>query len=103
LSKVKKHLKRFVRAYVIISFLILAFGVGNAAHAVGYPVPRLFQGTRTAIAHVGFSPTVIAVGTERAFISGMPIIERPYRPFHFYGNTVRRRYYRQLYRWLEDF
>lgn len=37
---------------------------------------------------------VIARGAERAAIEATPILERNYRPFHFYGNTVRRRYYR---------
>lgn len=27
-------------------------------------------------------------------LDAMPIVERPYRPFHFYGNAVRRAYYR---------
>ena len=30
----------------------------------------------------------------RKEIREMPILERPSRPGHFYGNTVRRRYYR---------
>jgi hypothetical protein len=37
---------------------------------------------------------VIARGSERAKIESTPILERPYRPLHFYGNTVRRRHYR---------
>lgn len=37
---------------------------------------------------------VIARGAERAKIESTPILERPYRPLHFYGNTVRRRHYR---------
>lgn len=37
---------------------------------------------------------VIARGSERARIESTPILERPYRPLHFYGNTVRRRHYR---------
>lgn len=37
---------------------------------------------------------VIARGEERERIENTPILERPYRPLHFYGNTVRRRHYR---------
>jgi len=41
----------------------------------------------------GWSGNVIAVGPQRARIEATPIIYRNYRPFHFYGNTVRRRHY----------
>ncbi len=37
---------------------------------------------------------VVRVGEDREAIKSMPITERPYRPLHFYGNTVRRVYYR---------
>ena len=37
---------------------------------------------------------VIARGAEREKIESTPILDRPYRPLHFYGNTVRRRHYR---------
>ena len=33
-------------------------------------------------------------GEEQVRINSTPVIRRPYRPLHFYGNTVRRRYYR---------
>ena len=39
-------------------------------------------------------PYVIARGDDRARIEATPIEFRPYRPMHFYGNTVRRTYYR---------
>lgn len=42
----------------------------------------------------GWSGSVIASGTERERIEATPIEQRPYRPLHFYGNTVRRQYYR---------
>jgi hypothetical protein len=41
----------------------------------------------------GWSGRVIAFGEQRARIESTPIIYRSYRPLHFYGNTVRRRYY----------
>ena len=42
----------------------------------------------------GWWGVVIATGPDQARIEATPIIRRPYRPLHFYGNTVRRRYYR---------
>ncbi|MFG0290271.1 MAG: hypothetical protein ACF8CQ_18980 [Rhodopirellula sp. JB044] len=42
----------------------------------------------------GWSPVIIARGAYRDQIKSMPIEQRPNRPFHFYGNTVRRRHYR---------
>ena len=47
-----------------------------------------------AQAEPGWSPVVIPTGAYREQIKSMPIEQRPYRPFHFYGNTVRRSYYR---------
>ena len=37
---------------------------------------------------------VIARGEVRREIESTPILERPYRPLHFYGNSVRRAYHR---------
>ena len=37
---------------------------------------------------------VIARGLDRAAIKSIDMLQRPYRPFHFYGNTLRRAYYR---------
>lgn len=42
----------------------------------------------------GWSPVIIPTGQYRSEIKSMPIHERPYRPLHFYGNTVRRNHYR---------
>lgn len=38
----------------------------------------------------GWSPVVIARGEFREQVRSLPIEQRPYRPLHFYGNTVRR-------------
>jgi hypothetical protein len=46
----------------------------------------------TAQAAPGRGP-VIATGAERQQIAATPILDRPYRPLHFYGNTVRRRHH----------
>lgn len=37
---------------------------------------------------------IVAAGELRREIKATPILERPNRPLHFYGNTVRRQYYR---------
>lgn len=37
---------------------------------------------------------IIAHGALKQEIKSTPILERPNRPLHFYGNTVRRQYYR---------
>jgi hypothetical protein len=37
---------------------------------------------------------IVARGELRQQIESTPILERPNRPLHFYGNTVRREYYR---------
>jgi hypothetical protein len=42
----------------------------------------------------GWSGVVIARGEMRRQIEATPILERPYRPLHFYGNAVRRAHYR---------
>lgn len=47
-----------------------------------------------AMAEPGWDPHVIARGQLKQQIEATPILERPYRPLHFYGNTVRREYYR---------
>ena len=39
-------------------------------------------------------PYVVARGQDRVVIQNTPMEYRPYRPFHFYGNTIRRTYYR---------
>jgi hypothetical protein len=45
-------------------------------------------------AEPGWSPIVIPTGEYREQIKSMPIEQRPYRPLHFYGNTIRRNHYR---------
>jgi hypothetical protein len=42
----------------------------------------------------GWLGVVVARGELKEQIEATPILERPNRPFHFYGNTVRRQYYR---------
>jgi hypothetical protein len=42
----------------------------------------------------GWYPYTIARGSDREMIRQTPLLLRPYRPLHFYGNTQRRMYYR---------
>ncbi len=42
----------------------------------------------------GWLGVVVARGELKQWIDATPIVDRPNRPFHFYGNTVRRKYYR---------
>jgi hypothetical protein len=45
-------------------------------------------------ASTGFDPRIVTFGETRQQIQNTPIQERPYRPLHVYGNTVRRRHSR---------
>jgi len=40
----------------------------------------------------GFDPRIVTFGDAREQIKSTPITERPNRPLHVYGNTVRRRH-----------
>ena len=42
----------------------------------------------------GWLGVVFARGDLKKEIDATPILERPYRPLHVYGNTVRRNFYR---------
>ena len=41
----------------------------------------------------GWTDRVLVPAEERAQHDATPIIHRPYRPLHFYGNTIRRLHY----------
>ncbi len=45
-------------------------------------------------AEPSWDPAVIKFGAERQRIRNTDVLHRPYRPLHFYGNTIRRRHYR---------
>jgi hypothetical protein len=68
---------RSVFAAIILSTLVV---IGSPASAPA--------------AETGWLGVVVARGDLKQEIESTPILERPNRPFHFYGNTVRRRYYR---------
>ena len=42
----------------------------------------------------GWLPVIVARGELKQQIESTPIVDRPNRPLHFYGNAVRRKYYR---------
>ena len=42
----------------------------------------------------GFDPRIVTFGETRDQIKSTPITQRPNRPLHVYGNTVRRRHSR---------
>ena len=57
----------------------------------------LFAGPSAASAasnEPGWLGVVVARGELKQWIDSTPIVDRPNRPFHFYGNAVRRKYYR---------
>ncbi|MEL6898112.1 MAG: hypothetical protein AAFP90_18595, partial [Planctomycetota bacterium] len=61
----------------------------------GALLATVLMSTATAEAgRPGFMPFVVAPYHMRAEIKSTPIHKRPNRPLHFYGNTVRRQYYR---------
>lgn len=41
----------------------------------------------------GWTTKVIKRGQDRQVSKNTQILNRPYRPFHFYGNTIRRLHY----------
>ncbi|MCH1495913.1 MAG: hypothetical protein L7U72_11830 [Rubripirellula sp.] len=59
--------------------------------AMTFPSGESIQASET-----GWSARIIATGEFKEKIESTPIEMRPNRPLHFYGNTVRRRYYRAL-------
>ena len=50
--------------------------------------------TTFAAGQTGFDPRIVTVGPAREQLKNTPITQRPYRPLHVYGNTVRRRHSR---------
>jgi hypothetical protein len=50
--------------------------------------------TASAGQEPGWTTRVVKVGDDRRSSDATPILKRPYRPLHFYGNTVRRNHYR---------
>ena len=72
-------MSRTIYAAIVLSTLVVVFSPASSVAAD--------NGT-------GWLGVVVARGDLKQEIESTPILERPNRPFHFYGNTVRRRYYR---------
>jgi hypothetical protein len=66
-----------------------AFLAGMAVLAVGGMAT-----SGAAVEEPGWAGQVLKTGPARDQVNALPIVERPYRPLHFYGNTVRRIHYR---------
>lgn len=60
-----------------------------AALSVSLPEPA------RAASQTGFDPRIVTFGPEREQIKSIPIEQRPNRPLHVYGNSVRRRMHRK--------
>ena len=72
---------RSVSKWIPCLFLLAIAGQAWFSPAVEAQEPRWY-------------PYVLARGQDRATIQSPPIVDRPYRPMHFYGNTVRRMHHR---------
>jgi hypothetical protein len=66
-----------MRTFTIVALAFVAFA----------PLPADARNT-------GFDPRIVTFGEAREEIKSTPITQRPYRPLHVYGNTVRRRHER---------
>ncbi|WP_146520210.1 hypothetical protein [Stieleria varia] len=73
--------------------IFLAISAASALLALFVDAPHCDAHSPMASRQSGRLP-IIATGDLRHAIKSMPIECRPSRPLHFYGNTVRRRYYR---------
>lgn len=47
-------------------------------------------------AGAGFDPRIVTFGESREQLQNTPMLDRPYRPLHVYGNTARRRHTRSV-------
>ena len=76
---------------VAFALCVLAtlFACPSQAQAQDYPTSRIANGGEP-----NWYPFVIARGADRLAIQSTPMTERPYRPMHFYGNAIRRSYFR---------
>jgi len=70
---------------------VAAFILGTS---VLFAAPGAASENQTGSGEPGWLGVVVARGELKQQIEATPIEDRPNRPFHFYGNTVRRRYYR---------
>lgn len=57
-------------------------------------VAAIFPAALASAAGTGFDPRVVTFGAAREELQSTPITDRPYRPLHVYGNSIRRRHER---------
>jgi len=69
-----------------ISMAILIAGLLPACGLAAVPAEFVSRGSSP-----GFDPRIVTLGEARAELKSKPITQRPNRPLHVYGNTVRRR------------
>ena len=62
--------------------------------AMLFAVPNSASADSASSNEPGWLGVVVARGELKKWIDSTPIVDRPNRPFHFYGNAVRREYYR---------
>jgi hypothetical protein len=80
---------------IMMRKLLPIFLLFLAVTSVGLPaVDATLSPSSAMAAEPGWSPVIIATGEYRRQIEETPIEQRPYRPLHIYGNTVRRMHYR---------
>ena len=80
-----------IRPTLALSLFFAGLAVICAPQTSAAQAP-LLMGNRYG--ETGYYPFVIARGDDREIIENTPIELRPYRPMHFYGNTIRRNFYR---------
>ena len=51
-------------------------------------------GSDVGLSQPGWTGRIFKLGLDKEVTDAIHILDRPYRPFHFYGNTVRRQHYR---------
>jgi hypothetical protein len=69
--------------------------VSLAAFTLGTGILFALPNTASADSNKpGWLGVVVARGELKQWIDSTPIVDRPNRPLHFYGNAVRREYYR---------
>lgn len=71
------------------AWLVLGLLMLSAVPRVSVALPKSRESSRDAGTEERIP--IIATGEQKKAIKSTDILDRPDRPFHFYGNTVRRR------------
>ena len=86
-------MKLQVSIAMFVAFLLAAFLI-TPAHAQSFSTALRPLDFTLANSQPTYYPYIIARGADRLAIQNTPMAMRPYRPMHFYGNAVRRGYFR---------